>query len=873
MQFSKYSRISRAVKSALAFGALCTVSSGFAQAAEADDEENVIQIVGSHIKRADIEGASPVEVIGRTEIENSGYNSVQELLFQLPSVGAGNFSSSSNSQDSTSLGSAGVSFRGLGADKTLILLNGRRVTNSPFAEGISTAFVDLNSIPVSAIEQIQILKDGASATYGSDAIAAVINIVLRNDFEGAELSVGYGNTTDTDSAETSFNIAWGASTQRDHATIILDYFKRDALFLRDRGFSVSADQSANPEGDDARSSAPEFINFQDPTTGVFFTDPGCPADRITDLGVDGEICRFNYSDFISAIPDAERTGLIGMFDHEFNNGITSFAEIQYQHNTGSTSGAPSPSFNEFSLAADNPNNPFDQDLTQFRRRFVQAGARVFDFETDNTRILLGLRGIVSEWDWEVGYNKSRSRQVVDSAGGFVRSDLIQEALDDGSFNPFGGILESNQAATDNFSTNVHRSGVAHTDVFDAKISGVLTELASGPLAAAFGFEYREEDISDTPDPQFARRVIVGTENTAATGSREQWSAYGEFVIPLMDNLDVQLAVRHEDYDDFGTTTNPKVSARYQPTDSLMLRASWGTGFRAPSLVQTGLGETNESPTLIDVVRCPLTGAALDCGATEYTANFSGNPDLNPEESESINIGAVWQASDNLSLGIDYWNYDLEGVIDKDTQGLLAQEAQLFQSAGQLMTDVIFREPQTAAELAAGIPGRIDFINDSFFNVGQQETDGFDFDVSYVRDVESVGKFSFNFNWTHVLSFDEQKTESSPTEDLNGEYRRPEDRWTGSVDWEKDAWGITARSVFIGEFKDNKDLGKTRTVDSMLTFNLQARYMGIEDTIISVGMDNVFDEEPPFSASEFQGYEFTTHSPRGQFAYARVTVSF
>jgi len=874
MPILKYSPLSKAVKNALVFGALCTVSSGLVQAEEKPEKDaNVVQIVGSHIRRADIEGASPVQIIDREQIDNSGYNSVQELLFRLPSVGAGNFNSSSDSQDSTSIGSSGISFRGLGADKTLVLLNGRRVTVSPFANGISTAFVDLNSIPISAIQRVEILKDGASATYGSDAIAAVINIVLRNDFEGAELSVGFGDTTDTDSNEKTLNLIWGTSNQGDHVTLVLDYFKREALYLRDRSYSRTADQSANEEGDDARSSSPEFINFQDPVTGVFSTDPGCPVDRLTDLGSDGVICRYDYAPDITSVPDAERTGLLGTFEHEFKNGVIGFSEFQYQHNTGSVSGAPSPSFNEFSLAADNPNNPFDQDLTQFRRRFVEAGPRVFDFVTDNTRLLVGLKGMMGEWDWEVGYNKSRSQSVVDSSSGFVRSDLIQQALDDGSFNPFGGVLASNQAAVDNFTTDVHRSGVAHTDVFDGKVSGPIMEMPHGALSAAFGFEYRQEDIRDTPDAQFARRVIVGTENTAATGNRSQWSAYSEFIVPVLENLDVQVAVRYEDYDDFGTTTNPKISARYQPMDNLMLRASWGTAFRAPSLVQTGLGATNESPTLIDSVRCPLTGAELDCGSSEYIANFSGNPDLQPEQSESINLGGVWQINDNMNIGLDYWNYDLTDVIDKDTQGLLVQEAKLFAATGQLMGDVIVREPQTVGEAAAGIPGRISFINDSFFNVGSRKTDGFDFDYSYVRDIESLGKFKFGLDWTHVLSFDEKKTPTSQTEDLNGEYRRPEDRWSTSLDWARGDWGATARVIYIGEFKDNKDLGKTRTVNSMTTLNLQARYMGIQDTLITVGMDNVFDQKPPYSASEFQGYEFTTHSPRGQFAYAKVTLTF
>lgn len=218
--------------------ATLALSGGFtatAYAAQGAEKIERIEVTGSRIKRSDMEGPSPVQSIGRDDIENMGYDNLQQLLERMPVAGNGTFSTRGNNQDSTANGSAAVSLRGLGADATLVLINGRRVSVSAFAEGITNSFVDINSIPVSAIERIDILKDGASAIYGSDAVAGVVNVILKKDIEGVELNLGYGGTDGPNYEETTASLVWGTSSEKSSASIIIDYFKNTSLSSNEMG--------------------------------------------------------------------------------------------------------------------------------------------------------------------------------------------------------------------------------------------------------------------------------------------------------------------------------------------------------------------------------------------------------------------------------------------------------------------------------------------------------------------------------------------------------------------------------------------------------------------------------------------------------------
>ena len=418
--------------------------------ATAEDAEKIerIEVTGSHIKRTDMEGPSPLTSLSAEDIANTGVTDLIGLFTKLPMAGQGTFSTQGNSSDNTSNGGSSVSLRGLGADSTLILVNGRRVSVSPFANNIDTAFVDINNIPLAAIKRVDILKDGASATYGSDAVAGVINIVLRDDIEGAELSAKIGDTADGGGEEKNISLVWGNSTEKSSHTFALDYFDREEILYADRDYSKSANQAAlrpnDPFTTDFRSSSgfPGTIALRSDSTNRMpdtFGNDVCPAEQIV-----GNLCRYDYAPMMTSVPATERASFIYMGKYEINDHLRGFAELNGQHSKTTIRGAGSPSFNELFMAGDNVNHPFadmpthefyQQDLTM-RRRMVDIGDREKRVTSDYYRAIIGLKGELNDWSWEVAYNYIKSSSTERGVNGFPNSRRTQEAIDSGLWNPF-----------------------------------------------------------------------------------------------------------------------------------------------------------------------------------------------------------------------------------------------------------------------------------------------------------------------------------------------------------------------------------------------------------------------------------------------------
>lgn len=834
-----------------------------------------IEVTGSHIRRTDMEGPSPVTSLDASDIANSGVTDLIGLFAKLPISGQGTFSTQGNSSDDTANGGSSVSLRGLGADSTLILVNGRRVSVSPFAKGIDTAFVDINNIPLFAIKRVDILKDGASATYGSDAIAGVINIILKDDFDGFEISAKYGDTADGGGEEQNLSMMWGTSDDKASHTFILDYFDREEVMYADRDYSRSANQSAlrpnDPDAVDFRSSAgiPGTIALAaDPTTRIIdeFGNDVCPAEDIDRANV---LCRYDYAPHMTMIPDAERFSFNYLGRYEVSDNVEAFAELNGQNSKSIVRGAGSPSFNELFMAGDNVNHPFandpthaffGQDLTM-RRRTVDIGNREKRVDTDYYRAIVGFEGEFNDWSWEVAYSYIKSESVERGVDGFPNSVRIQEAIDSGLWNPFEPSANT-QEALDFIETQTTRVGKSTNRTIDGKISGPLFEMDSGEVMIAIGAEYREESIADNPDDQFLRGEVFGTEATQANGQRDSTSIFTELAIPATDDLEIQIALRYEDYSDFGTTTDPKLSFIWSPMENLSLRGSWGTAFRAPSLHQLGLGRTDESPNLVDTARCNAVG--LGCQPQEYTAVFEGNPNLGPEESSSYNLGVIYEITEDFSFSLDYYDYDIEDIIDSDTQFVFTN----FGTDPSVVQRIPTADPND--------PGEVVRIFDSFQNIGDLETSGLDFDVKYHLE-SSMGDFNFGYILNYVLNFEEFRPDANGGQRLNlqeGEFEQPEIRWTASMDWMKDDYSAAVAVNFIGEFDGDKDSGfGDKTIDSMTTVDATVNYIGIKDTTLTLGVTNLFNEEPPFSHHEFTGFVNGTHSGQGRFVYVQGRYKF
>lgn len=857
----------------LAVNAALASSTAYAQ--EEGESIEKISVTGSHIRRTDMEGPSPIASIDAVQIANSGVTDLIGLFAKLPISGQGTFSTQGNSSDDTANGGSSVSLRGLGADSTLILVNGRRVSVSPFAKGIDTAFVDINNIPISAIKRVDILKDGASATYGSDAIAGVINVILKDDFEGFEISAKYGDTADGGGEEQNFSIIYGTADKKSSHTFIIDYFDRSEILYSDRDYSRSANQSAlrpnDPDAVDFRSSSgiPGTIALAaDPTNRIIdeFGQDTCAPEDIDRVNT---LCRYDYAPHMTSFPDTERFSFNYMGKYELSSNVKAFTELNGQNSKSIIRGAASPSFNELFMAGDNPNHPFandpthpffGQDLTM-RRRTVDIGNREKRVDTDYYRVIMGLEGEFNDWTWETAYSYIKSESTERGVDGFPNSTRVQQAIDSGLWNPFEPSQNSAESL-EFIETTTTRVGKSTNKTIDAVLSGPLMELSGNDVMLAVGAEYREESISDNPDDQFLRGEVFGTEATQANGKRDSTAFFAEVAVPVTDEFELQLAVRHEDYSDFGTTTDPKLAFLWSPTESLSLRGSWGTAFRAPSLHQLGLGRTDESPNLVDTLRCAAVG--LGCDPQEYTAVFAGNPDLGPEESTSYNLGMIYEVTEELSFSVDYYSYDIENIIDSDTQFV-------FTNFG-LDQAVVERIPTADPN----DPGEVVRIFDSFQNIGDLKTSGLDLDVSYDLST-SVGDFRFGYVMNYVLEYEELRPAANGGKRValqEGEFEQPEIRSTGSVNWSKDDWSAALALNYIGEFDGDKDSGfGDKTIDAMTTVDLTVNYTGVDNAILTLGSTNLFNEEPPFSHHDFFGFVNTIHSSQGRFVYLKGTYKF
>jgi outer membrane receptor for ferrienterochelin and colicin len=857
-----------------------------------------IDVTGSHIKSDDFKGISPVVVITGEQLKVTGANNLIEALQKSALIGYDTFSSLNNVPDSSAIGSASVSLRGLGVDSTLILINGRRVTVSPFANNIDVLFVDLNHVPLSTVERIEILKDGASAIYGSDAIAGVVNIILRKEVKGLELNVKSGYTADGGGEENKVSMHWGKDNESTRHVLMIDLFDRAAIFRDQRDYSSSADFRSRG-GFDRRSSSgypgsfsldsatyieqagqPAFAALPDAAKQTYADSYGsdvCAADAITNSS-SGSVCRYDFNPSSSLTPEASRWAFSYLGDHFFSNTLSAFTELSFVNSSTTVLGAPSLANNDAFIAADNPNHPVvDLPLhplyqlpLQIRRRLVEFGDREKEVESDHYRLVLGLEGVINGWDWDLVYSNTQTSSVEKGSDGFVNSLRLQEAIDSGLFNVFEPSANSTTAISF-IETTTRRKGKSKSSGVSAKLSKDIYALREGAnIVLALGVEYREDSLRDTPDAQYTRGEITGTDFTQASGGRNNTALFYEVLIPATETLDIQLATRYEHYSDFGSTTDPKIALRWTPVDFLAVRASWGTAFRAPSLVQLELGPSKVSPALVDTQRCRATADPADCNPKEYNGIIQGNPNLDPEQSTSSSVGLEWTINDDTRFNIDYWHFDVEDLISRNAQFIVNRFG--------LDPDFVVR----GAAPVAGVPGEISFFYDTYANFGGLETDGIDVYLSYVHS-NRWGTFRFTPTMSYVLNLEESRPSGSTysngeplfeTIDLNGEYSNPELRVELPLSWQRGQWLSSLRCNYIDSYRDNVEGGADdRRVDDWLTIDARVDYKGFEKVILSVGASNITNKKPPLAQTESIGFDPAVHSAQGRFVYGEVSYAF
>ena len=860
-----------------------------------------VEVTGSHIPRTEVESALPVQIITREDIDRSGATNVSELMARVSANILG--ANDRTSQFSDQPGLSSINLRGIGSGSTLVLLNGRRVANYAFDGGA----VDVNSIPLSAVERVEILKDGASAIYGTDAIAGVVNIILRRDFRGVELT-GYGGWTEHgggNQKQVSLTAGYGDLAKDGfNAFVTASYQKDDALAAIARPFSRTGylpDQGVfgiNPFG-----TFPANI-FSFETGGIYNPSyaSGCAPPSSLPIPVDTgtglfSACGFDSAPFTNTIPPAERAGAFGRAALRLGADHLLFAEIGYQRNTFTIQVAPTPaSFFQtpagisFYYPASGPYYPTDfaaanglSGNLELLYRTVPLGPRIEDVTTSAWRAVVGAEGLLDGWNYATGLAYSRNEQNETLRSGYVSAQGLVDAMASGLINPFGASGPEGDAllASTELSGKAHWSKGTTLD-FDLRGSKEVYALPAGPLAIALGIDARREKLENRFADFIAAGDVmaIGVANQAVAGSRSVQSAFVEAIVPVIRSLEAQLAARYDHYSDFGDTTNPKIALRWQPLKTLLLRGSWGTGFRAPTLYdlftpQQASGVTGRP--FDDPVRCPVTSSPQDCGVFFPTLT-GGNPKLQPETSEQVNAGVVVEPLKGLSLEVDYWKINKNQYI-----GTIFPYTVFANFAHWEPTNIV-RDPVDPAY--PDLPGPIKQVVLVNQNLGHLRTWGIDVGVKWRGPATPIGRFGFALDGTYLI---EWKLQPDGLTYVSGVGRAnlslpagPFPRWrhNASVDWDYGPWGATLAQTYQSGYEDQNDFSQVplpapppNRVSSYDVWDVQARYSGFKNTAIALGVKNLMDRAPPFTNAAPAGWDPQYADPRGRMFYARLTYAF
>jgi iron complex outermembrane receptor protein len=892
--------------------AAAAVAAAFAPPASAQNAPTTaqtterIEVTGTNIRRVEGEGALPVTVLSRQQIERTGATNAMELL---------NYVTANNSLGNISLTSVigaatnsvqTASLRGLQGGHTLVLINGKRVNNTA-GETQGVQGVNLAIIPFSAIERVEILKDGASAVYGSDAIAGVINFILRSDYRGAEVMAFYGAPTRSGGgAEEKYSGSLGfGDLNKDRYNVYFNaaFDHQKPLDQKDRDFSKTS--IILPIGYFAGSSNtfPGRIS----TGGIGIpghTPPDCgnPDNQylnLPDVGLVGCFYDPARTPGVMSITDDKNLNLYAQGKFQINANWQLYGQGLYSKDENHYTIQPVPISNLFTYGPAGallpatitiqPTSPFyphdaaaaagvDGQPLNVRYRATESGNRDTTDTNTGYQIVGGIKGtIATRWDTDLSYGYSQGELHNHVNGGFPLYSRILPLLNSGTVNLFAPNTPAiQQQLRDTSFVGDAIVGTATTQAVNGKISGDLFDWRGGTVAGAAGVDLRREKLDQTPAHEYTVGDISGYGGNAnpISASRDVTAFYAEVNVPILKSLEVDAAIRTDNYSDFGRTNNPKFSLRWQPTHTVLFRTSWGTGFLAPTLYQldnpatSGVSPTGQS----DPIRCPVThDTGFDCGTQFATVN-GGNPELQPEKSEQTTIGMVFEPNTTWSISADYFKIRLKNGI---TTGIPVPSilANL-----DLYGHFVTRGPPTPD--FPDLPGRITGIDQRFINLGATHIEGVDSEFHYRFPTQPWGRVRFDISGTYYWRYDEENLDGSFTGIVGNSLNSPVvgviPRWKhyATLSLDSGPWSVSvAQNYQTGYIDFQTDLdGNERRVGTLSLWDLQGVYTGFKHFTFTLGVKNVFDRNPPLTNQQntFQaGYDPSYYDARARFVYGSI----
>ncbi len=803
------------------------------QAAPEDESFEKVAVTGSHIKRIDMEGASPVMMIDRDMIEQSGHNSVSDVLRDIT---ASSFGGLREESGSNAAGVSSVNLRGLGADKTLVLLNGKRLPQDAV-----TGAVDLNLIPLAAVKRIDILTDGASATYGSDALGGVVNIITHKDYNGTTFSYQQSFMTQFEGGATKqAELVTGAATARSSITTILSYRENEIIFSRDRPWSevgVSTIGSPGSYIDDDGVWKPDTTNCD-------------PAD-IIDGGNGNFFCSYNFAAVSSEIPQIRQFNIMSLFEHQSDSGVTFYGRANATKKEVLWNFAPAPGVFDIPAAvAGGLGIPgYAGGDVSVRYRAVELGNRVSEVDEHALGFQTGAKGTIGgSWDWDFSFDRNEVYKNDLGVSGYGLTTEIVDLIGSGSFNPFDFSPSRGSLASAEYQPwQLSRS---ENNFYELKLTGELFDIWGGAVATALGATFTQEEFSTEVDTLSAAGEVFGSAGSSGGGDRETKAVYFETILPIVKSFELQLAARYDEFSDFGNTTNPKVAFKWNLTNFLMFRGSWGTGFKAPLLKDLYAAASDGFPTFIDEVACAAErasgGATPSCNPQQWNVRSGGNTDLEEERSESINLGVVYQPTKRTNFGFDVWQTHLDNVVDIDYQLLTRFE----QNGGD--------PSQFGITVQRDSSGLIDFIDAPLLNLAALEISGIDFNSS----IALGSYFTLKINHSHLFYYRQEGFPGTGFEDILGINGFPP--WRNNITLDFTAGSTSLRLLARTIAKHEKSVPEEGNLKAYTEADLNITQSFSTNTTLTVGVQNLFATKPPLDDSnQNQQLNANLYNPRGQ----------
>ncbi|MFH4593872.1 TonB-dependent receptor [Vibrio alginolyticus] len=854
----------------LALGTAAVVAPTTALAEEQQVEKlQKMKVTGSRLTRASMEGSTPVAVIGRAEIERAGDVSIADVLRK---SSFNSFGSHSERSGSSAQSQATISLRGLGSERTLVLINGKRLPGSAAMGG---GAANINVIPSAIVERVEVMADGGSAVYGSDAVAGVVNIILKEEFDGINVTVGSGIPSQEGGDEKNVALVMGTSGEKGNIMFSFEHDSKDEIYQRDRDYLSSTNTDSANYFDMSGVSIYGRNVYHDgqlKALNGYNTDASCDPSKgfvgLTNYPGLGDICGYDYTSEAAQTASLERNTVFVNGNIFVTEDTTFNAQMLLNRNESFSRFAPAAGI--FSV---DPNTDGGADFfaengldptagpASVYYRFNNVGTRdnnVKDFQAD---FKAGLDGTLytdtlGDVIWETGYhlNFSNSSEL---GTGYVFGSAASQLVESGQF--ANGEFSSD--ATSLLSAGTSRETQMEMHQFFGGLQFDVAEVGDVLIPLYVGAEFTTYDYFDKYDPQSEAGNIIGSAGNSAGGDRETYALYAESLIAFTDELEMNLAARYDHYSDFGHEVSPKVSFRYQPLDNLMFRAGAGLGFRAPTLSDLYAADSYSSDFAKDYTYCAQNGISYaDCPETQYDVTRTSNEDLDAEKSVSFNFGVSFSPIEDLDVTMDYYNISIDDVITLNTlQSMIDEE----RSSGNKNPNIVRDANDRIIEATAGLQ-----------NLGTLDTSGIDLKLGYRYDF-NYATVRYDFMGSYVLDFSQPEYVGGPVNNQVGRNGMPEYRFNTGVglSFLEDHDIYLSADHIADQAQDvDDDYKKIGHISSQTTWNIAYNYLAPWDAKFTAGVRNLTDEDPAFEADGVT-YDEELYSIQGRVYFLKYSQNF